>query len=64
MQARIYNINRPRERLIGTRELAERLGIGYDAAMAFLRRYGVCPSGKKGGRWYITEAKLHAVLMR
>ena len=62
MTARIIPFTRPQERLIGTREVADRLGIGYDAALALMKVHGVQPSGKANGRRYITEAKLHSVL--
>ena len=62
MTARVLQITRPQERLISVPEVAVRLGVGRETAMALVKRFGVCPSGKKGGRWYITEIALHRAL--
>lgn len=63
MTARILPITRPQERLITVPEVAERLEVSYETAATIVKRYGICPSGRKGGRWYITEAALHRALM-
>lgn len=64
MTARIMQITRPQERLMSAREVADRLGIGYESALALVKRRGVCPTGKARGHWYITETELHRALMR
>ena len=62
--AQVLRITRPMERLITVTEVAERLGVGQDTARALVHRYGVCPSGKPLGRWYITENALHRAVQR
>ena len=63
MTARVLQITRPMERLLTVYEVAARLDVSYETALALMRAHGFRPSGKRGGRLYITEAKLHAVLM-
>lgn len=64
MIARVLQITRPMERLLGVAEVAERLDVSYEVALEFMRVHGFRPTGKKKGRLYITEAKLHAALMK
>ena len=64
MTARIIPFTRPQERLISAQEVAARLGVGYETALALVKHYGVCPTGRPRGRWYITETALHRAVMR
>lgn len=64
MPARVLQLTRPQERLLTTRDVAERLEISYSMALDFMRLHGIRPTGRKGGHLYITEAKLHRALMR
>ena len=64
MQSKILRITRPMERLLTTREVADRLDISYSTALAFMRVHGVRPTGKQGGHMYITEHELHRVLSK
>lgn len=64
MTARVLQISRPMERLLTPTEVAMRLDVSYDTALQIMRAHGFRPSGKRSGRLYITETKLHAALMR
>lgn len=63
MTARILPITRPQERMLTTREVADRLDVSYSMALAFMRLHGFRPSGKRGGHMYITQEGLHRALM-
>ena len=45
-------------RLLSPREAADRMGIGYEAALAFYKRHGM----KVGGRHYMTENQIFAAM--
>ena len=61
--AQVLQITRPKERLISAQEVAARTGLGYESALALVKRIGVNPSGKPRGRWYCTEIALHRALL-
>ena len=60
---KVLQITRPQERLLTTREVADRLDISYSMALAFMRLHGFRPSGKRGGHMYITQEGLHRALL-
>lgn len=60
---KVLQITRPQERLLATREVADRLDVPYSMALAFMRAHGFRPSGKRGGNMYITQEGLHRALL-